>query len=186
MTETPLSITMIGAAYDDAWAPAESSGTPTAAPIRAIGHAASGAPWSSSCRSHFYRVQPGGTGGLPGLHRRRSPAGLTFDVQVDDAVQPPSRPRPSRWSVRIGLPSGSTRRERAGLHQRVRARVIEAYRTHRAFCRLRTRSCSTQLIPRHRGSVSPSSNGSRCKLPRRVRPAFLTVRPDFTIEVATS
>ena len=81
---------------------------------------------------------------------------------------------------------------RRRVHQQAfRARVIEAYRTHCAFCRLRHQELldAAHITADAEASGEPVvSNGlSLCKLHHAAFDRhFLTVRPDYTIEVRQS
>jgi putative restriction endonuclease len=119
------------------------------------------------------------------------PAGLTFSVAVDDVA-----------SIRIGVQATRPMAEgaearcvyltttvRARMHQRgFRERVIEAYRSQCAFCRLRHRELldAAHIIPDQAEMGEPVvSNGiALCKLYHAAFDSFmLGVRPDYVIEV---
>jgi putative restriction endonuclease len=118
------------------------------------------------------------------------PAGLTSMVAVDDMA-----------SWRVDAPALRTAGEddarrmyltttvRTRLHQRdFRERVIEAYRSQCAFCRLRHRELldAAHIIPDRSEMGEPAvTNGiALCKLHHAAFDSFmLGVRPDYVIEV---
>ena len=144
----------------------------------------------------FWRVQPGlYLAAFPVFIVGDHPAELTFDVQVDDPVVA-SATVPARV-VRQRGPRGDPARVRDGdrsrrVHQQAfRARVIEAYRTHCALCRLRHQELldAAHITADIEATGEPVvSNGlSLCKLHHAAFDRhFLTVRPDYTIEVRRS
>lgn len=123
------------------------------------------------------------------------PEQLSFDVQVDDVAQ---LARPSQPLDRVSEDRAAIRREyvtsvvRRRLHQQAfRARVIEAYRTRCAFCRLRHRelldAAHITADAAEAGEPVVSNGLSLCKLHHAAFDRhFLTVRPDFTVEVRSS
>lgn len=120
---------------------------------------------------------------------------LSFDVQVDDAAQ---LNRPSEPLDMVSEDRDAIRREyvtsivRRRLHQQAfRARVIEAYRTRCAFCRLRHRelldAAHITADAAETGEPVVSNGLSLCKLHHAAFDRhFLTVRPDYVIEVRRS
>ena len=144
----------------------------------------------------FYRVQPGQyLASFPVFIVGDQPPQLSFDVQVDDQVavaQPPvaeSIVSEDRAAIRREYVTSIVRRR---VHQQAfRARVIEAYRTHCALCRLRHQELldAAHITPDIEVTGEPVvSNGlSLCKLHHAAYDRhFLTVRPDYTIEVRRS
>ena len=121
--------------------------------------------------------------------------GGSFDVQVDDAaqlVQPPApldRVSEDRATIRREYVTSVVRRR---LHQQAfRARVIEAYRTRCAFCRLRHQelldAAHITADAAETGEPVVSNGLSLCKLHHAAFDRhFLTVRPDYVIEVRRS
>ena len=120
---------------------------------------------------------------------------LSFEVQVDDAAQLNRPPEPrdmvseDRAAIRREYVTSIVRRR---VHQlSFRARVIEAYRTRCAFCRLRHQELLDAAHITADAAVTGEpvvSNGlSLCKLHHAAFDRqFLTVRPDYTIEVRQS
>jgi putative restriction endonuclease len=120
---------------------------------------------------------------------------LVFDVQVDDAalLAPPNAPidavAEDRAAIRREYVTSVVRRR---LHQQAfRARVIEAYRTHCAFCRLRHQelldAAHITADAEEAGEPVVSNGLSLCKLHHAAFDRhFLAVRPDYTIEVRQS
>jgi putative restriction endonuclease len=123
------------------------------------------------------------------------PDRLRFDVQVDDvseAMRPPEAldvVSEDRAAIRREYVTSIVRRR---LHQQAfRARVIEAYRTRCAFCRLRHQELldAAHITADADATGEPVvSNGlSLCKLHHAAYDRhFLTVRPDYIIEVRRS
>jgi putative restriction endonuclease len=145
---------------------------------------------------YFYRVQPGQyLAAFPVYIVGDHPAELAFDVAVDDPLtlaQPPtaeSLVSEERAEIRREYITATVRRR---VHQQAfRARVIEAYRTHCALCRLRHQelldaahiTADAELT----GEPVVSNGLSLCKLHHAAFDRhFLTVRPDYTIEVRRS
>jgi putative restriction endonuclease len=199
MTEAPLSITTIpGGPYDDSVGTGGAlqyryRGTDPAHPDnRRLRHAmADQLPliW-------FWRVQPGlYLASFPVFIVGDHPARLTFDVHVDDPLalaQPPeaeSFVSEDRTAIRREYVTATVRRR---LHQQAfRARVIEAYRTHCALCRLRHQelldAAHITADAAETGEPVVSNGLSLCKLHHAAFARhFLTVRPDYTIEVRRS
>jgi putative restriction endonuclease len=125
-----------------------------------------------------------------------SPADLFFDVAVDDAQlvgANPSAPEDAvsedRAEIRREYITALVRRR---LHQQAfRARVIEAYRVQCALCRLRHQELldaahiTADVLPE--GEPVVSNGLSLCKLHHAAYDRhFLTVRPDYIIEVRRS
>jgi putative restriction endonuclease len=144
----------------------------------------------------FWRFQPGQyIPSFPVFIVGDHPAQLTFDVQVDDALAVAEVPEAESF---VSEDRAAIRREyvtsivRRRLHQQAfRARVIEAYRTHCAFCRLRHQELldAAHITADTEATGEPVvSNGlSLCKLHHAAFDRhFLTVRPDYTIEVRRS
>jgi putative restriction endonuclease len=123
------------------------------------------------------------------------PEQLTFDVQVDDVAQvvPSTEPLDTvsedRAAIRREYITSTVRRR---LHQQAfRARVIEAYRTRCAFCRLRHQelldAAHITADAAETGEPVVSNGLSLCKLHHAAFDRhFLTVRPDYVIEVRGS
>lgn len=123
------------------------------------------------------------------------PERLTFDVQADDVTQmvPASVPTnviaEDRVAIRREYVTSVVRRR---LHQQAfRARVIEAYRTRCAFCRLHHQELldAAHITADSEATGEPVvSNGlSLCKLHHAAFDRhFLTVRPDYVIQVRQS
>ena len=145
---------------------------------------------------YFYRVQPGQyLAAFPVYIVGDHPERLTFDVQVDDVA---ALVRSPDHLDMVSEDRAAIRREyvtsvvRVRLHQQAfRARVIEAYRTRCAFCRLRHQELldAAHITPDSQLAGEPVvSNGlSLCKLHHAAFDRhFLTVRPDYTIEVRRS
>lgn len=120
---------------------------------------------------------------------------LAFDVAVDDVQQ---LSMPTELTSAVAEDRAAIRREyvtaivRRRLHQQAfRARVLEAYRTRCAFCSLRHQELldAAHIIGDAEATGEPLvSNGlSLCKLHHAAFDRhFLTVRPDYTIEVRQS
>ncbi len=146
---------------------------------------------------YFYRLQPGQyLATYPVYIVGDHPADLAFDVQVDDVQQlfsPEVAAAPAiaedRAEIRRGYVTAMVRRR---LHQQAfRARVLEAYRTQCALCRLRHQELldAAHIIGDAEDQGDPVvSNGlSLCKLHHAAFDRhFLTVRPDYLIEVRQS
>jgi putative restriction endonuclease len=123
------------------------------------------------------------------------PERLSFDVQVDDVAQLVRPPDPvdmvneDRAAIRREYVTSIVRRR---LHQQsFRARVIEAYRTRCAFCRLRHHelldAAHITADAAETGEPVVSNGLSLCKLHHAAFDRhFLTVRPDYVIEVRRS
>jgi putative restriction endonuclease len=123
---------------------------------------------------------------------RDDPAGLTFTVQVDDAehiglgTQLPLTLHDASDEGRRRYITGTVRRR---LHQRAfRERVIEAYRSHCAFCRFRHEELldAAHIIPDAEPEGAPSiPNGlALCKLHHGAFDRhFIGVRPDRVLQV---
>ena len=199
MTEAPLSITTIpGGPYDDSIGSGGAlkyryRGTNPAHPdnrgLRSAMQAQLPLVW-------FWRVQPGQyLAAFPVFIVGDHPHQLTFDVQVDDPLalaQPPeaeSFVSEDRAAIRREYVTAIVRRR---VHQQAfRARVIEAYRTQCALCRLRHQELldAAHITADTEATGEPVvSNGlSLCKLHHAAFDRhFLTVRPDYTIEVRRS
>ena len=145
---------------------------------------------------YFYRIQPGQyLAALPVYIVGEDPERLSFDVQVDDAAQLVQPPAPldmvseDRAAIRREYVTSIVRRR---LHQQAfRARVIEAYRTRCAFCRLRHQelldAAHITADAAETGEPVVSNGLSLCKLHHAAFDRhFLTVRPDYVIEVRRS
>jgi putative restriction endonuclease len=146
---------------------------------------------------YFYRLQPGQyVVAFPVYIVGDHPDRLTFDVQVDDVTQvarpsaePPDMVSEDRAAIRREYVTSVVRRR---LHQQAfRARVIEAYRTHCALCRLRHQevldAAHITADAAETGEPVVSNGLSLCKLHHAAFDRhFLTVRPDYTIEVRRS
>jgi putative restriction endonuclease len=145
----------------------------------------------------FYRLQPGHyLATFPVYIVGDHPADLAFDVQVDDVQQlfaPELGAAPAiaedRAEIRREYVTSIVRRR---LHQQAfRVRVLEAYRTQCALCRLRHQELldAAHIIGDAQDGGDPVvSNGlSLCKLHHAAFDRhFLTVRPDYRIEVRQS
>jgi putative restriction endonuclease len=146
---------------------------------------------------YFYRLQPGQyLATYPVYVAGDHPEELAFDVQVDDVQQlfvPELAATPAiaedRAEIRREYVTSVVRRR---LHQQAfRARVLEAYRTQCALCRLRHQELldAAHIIGDAEATGDPVvSNGlSLCKLHHAAFDRhFLTVRPDYRIEVRRS
>ena len=199
MTEAPLSITTIpGGPYDDSIGSGGAlkyryRGTDPAHPdnrgLRRAMQAQLPLVW-------FWRVQPGQyLAAFPVFIVGDHPQQLTFDVQVDDPV---ALAQPRETESFVSEDRAAIRREyvtaivRRRVHQQAfRARVIEAYRTHCALCRLRHQELldAAHITADTEATGEPVvSNGlSLCKLHHAAFDRhFLTVRPDYTVEVRRS
>jgi putative restriction endonuclease len=199
LCELPLSITTSPKSpYADSWTPDNRlryayRGTDRAHPDnRGLRHAMA----TQTPLVYFFGISPGQyLVTLPVYIVGDHPERLTFDVQVDDVAQ---LMRPSEPLDMISEDRAAIRREyvtsvvRRRLHQQAfRARVIEAYRTHCAFCRLRHQELldAAHITADADATGEPVvSNGlSLCKLHHAAYDRhFLTVRPDYTIEVRRS
>jgi putative restriction endonuclease len=199
MTEAPLSITTIpGGPYDDTMG---SGGTlryryrgtdPAHIDNRGLRRAME----QQLPLVYFYRVQPGRyLVAYPVYIVGDHPAELAFDVAVDDPLVT-SAPSPAesfvsedRESIRRAYITATVRRR---VHQQAfRARVIEAYRTQCALCRLRHQelldAAHITADVMETGEPVVSNGLSLCKLHHAAFDRhFLTVRPDYTIEVRRS
>jgi len=145
---------------------------------------------------YFFGIAPGQyMVSLPVYIVGDHPERLSFDVQVDDMGQ---LARPSEPLDMVSEDRAAIRREyvtsivRRRLHQQAfRARVIEAYRTRCAFCRLRHQelldAAHITADAAETGEPVVSNGLSLCKLHHAAFDRhFLTVRPDYTIEVRRS
>lgn len=145
---------------------------------------------------YFFGIRPGHyMATLPVYIVGDDPERLSFDVQVDDAAQ---LSRPPESLDRVSEDRAAIRREyvtsivRRRLHQQAfRARVIEAYRTRCAFCRLRHQelldAAHITADAAETGEPVVSNGLSLCKLHHAAFDRhFLTVRPDYVIEVRRS
>jgi putative restriction endonuclease len=146
---------------------------------------------------YLYRVRPGQyLATFPVYIVGDHPADLAFHVQVDDVQQlfaPEVAATPAiaedRAEIRREYVTSLVRRR---LHQQAfRARVLEAYRTQCALCRLRHQELldAAHIIGDTEAEGDPVvSNGlSLCKLHHAAFDRhFLTVRPDYRIEVRQS
>ena len=198
--ELPLSITTAPRGpYDDAWSPAgllryAYRGTDPAHPDnRGLRLAME----RQAPLVYFFGLEPGQyVASFPVFVVRDNPQTLTFEVAVDDIqqlavldAQPASAIAEERTEIRREYVTAVVRRR---LHQQAfRARVIEAYRTHCAFCRLRHQELldAAHITADSETTGEPVvSNGlSLCKLHHAAFDRhFLTVRPDYTIEVRQS
>jgi putative restriction endonuclease len=145
---------------------------------------------------YFFGIAPGQyMVSLPVYIVGDHPEQLSFDVQVDDvaqitpSVEPVHLVSEDRAAIRREYVTSIVRRR---LHQQAfRARVIEAYRTRCAFCRLRHQELldAAHITADAQSTGEPVvSNGlSLCKLHHAAFDRhFLTVRPDYVIEVRQS
>ena len=199
MTQAPLSITTIpGGPYDDSMGSGGAlryryRGTDPAHPDnRGLRRAMQ----EQRPLIYFYRVQPGQyLAAFPVFIVGDNPSALTFDVAVDDPLVLAQAPEAESF---VSEDRAAIRREyvtaivRRRVHQQAfRARVIEAYRTHCALCRLRHQELldAAHITADVAATGEPVvSNGlSLCKLHHAAFDRhFLTVRPDYTIEVSHS
>ncbi len=199
LTDAPLSITTAPRGpYDDAWGAGgllryAYRGTDPAHPDnrglrRAMEH--------QIPLVYFYGLAPGQyLPAFPVFIVADRLAQLAFDVAVDDIQQ---LALTHELSSVIAEERADIRREyvtavvRRRLHQQAfRARVIEAYRTRCAFCRLRHQELldAAHITADSDATGEPVvSNGlSLCKLHHAAFDRhFLTVRPDYVIEVRQS
>jgi putative restriction endonuclease len=145
---------------------------------------------------YFYGLAPGQyLPAFPVFIVGDHPAQLAFDVAVDDVqqlalgVEPPSAVAEDRAAIRREYVTAVVRRR---LHQQAfRARVLEAYRTRCAFCRLRHQelldAAHITADMEEMGEPVVSNGLSLCKLHHAAFDRhFLTVRPDYVIEVRRS
>lgn len=144
---------------------------------------------------YFYGLAPGQyLPAFPVFIVGDRPDELAFDVAVDDqqlalSVQPEPAIAEDRAEIRREYVTAIVRRR---LHQQAfRTRVIEAYRTRCAFCRLRHQELldAAHITADSEVTGEPLvSNGlSLCKLHHAAFDRhFLTVRPDYVIEVRRS
>lgn len=199
MCEMPLSITTSpNGPYADAWTPdnrlryAYRGTDPGHADNRGLRRAMQ----TQTPLVYFFGIAPGRyLVTMPVFIVGDQPARLSFDVQVDDAAQLMQAPAPldlvaeDRAAIRREYVTSIVRRR---LHQQAfRARVIEAYRTRCAFCRLRHQELldAAHITPDADAGGEPIvSNGlSLCKLHHAAFDRhFLAVRPDYIIEVRPS
>lgn len=195
--EVPLSITTIPGQYPDAMGGATLAyayrGTDPAHPDnRGLRRAMQ----QQLPLVYFYRLQPGQyLAAFPVYIVGDHPEQLSFDVQVDDVAQ--LAPTPEAVDM-VSEDRAAIRREyvtavvRRRLHQQAfRARVIEAYRTRCAFCRLRHQelldAAHITADAAETGEPVVSNGLSLCKLHHAAFDRhFLTVRPDYVIEVRRS
>jgi putative restriction endonuclease len=143
----------------------------------------------------FYRLRPGYyTCARPVYIVRDDPSHLCFEVAVDDATQVAAPLRTSaiaedRAEIRREYVTATFRRR---LHQQAfREQVLEAYREQCSLCRLRHRELldAAHIVADAEDEGDPVvSNGlALCKLHHAAFDSFfLTVRPDYTIEVRRS
>lgn len=198
--DVPISITTAPRGpYDDAWSPSgllryAYRGTDPAHPDnRGLRLAMA----RQTPLVYFFGLEPGQyVASFPVFVVRDKPQALTFEVAVDDVqqlavadAQPASAIAEERTEIRREYVTAVVRRR---LHQHAfRARVIEAYRTRCAFCRLRHQelldaadiTADSELA----GEPIVSNGLSLCKLHHAAFDRhFLTVRPDYVIEVRQS
>lgn len=146
--------------------------------------------------AYFFGIAPGQyMASFPVYIVGDHPAQLSFDVQVDDpvhlgtALPSPDMVSEDRAAIRREYVTAVVRRR---LHQQAfRARVIEAYRTRCAFCRLRHQelldAAHITADAAETGEPVVSNGLALCKLHHAAFDRhFLTVRPDYTIEVRRS
>lgn len=143
----------------------------------------------------FYRLRPGFyTCAKPVLIVGDDPANLRFSVAVDDlalliADSSGSRVSEDRAEIRREYVTATFRRR---LHQQAfREQILEAYREQCSLCRLRHRELldAAHIVADAEDEGDPVvSNGlALCKLHHAAFDNFfLTVRPDYTIEVRRS
>jgi putative restriction endonuclease len=197
LCDAPLSITTIPGQYPD-----EMGGGTLAYAYRGIdpGHADNRGLRQAMQQQlpmvYFYRLQPGRyLAAFPVYIVGDHPDRLTFDVQVDDVLQLERSAEPvdmvseDRAAIRREYVTSIVRRR---LHQQAfRARVIEAYRTHCALCRLRHQelldAAHITADAEENGEPVVSNGLALCKLHHAAFDRhFLTVRPDYVIEVRQS
>ena len=197
LCEVPLSITTIPGQYPDAM----DAGTLAYAyrgtdPSHPDNRGLRRAMQQQTPLVYFYRLQPGQyLAAFPVYIVGDHPERLSFDVQVDDAAQLARPPEPfdlvreDRAAIRREYVTSIVRRR---LHQQAfRSRVIEAYRTRCAFCRLRHQelldAAHITADAAETGEPVVSNGLSLCKLHHAAFDRhFLTVRPDYVIEVRRS
>jgi putative restriction endonuclease len=118
-------------------------------------------------------------------------AALTFKIAVDDVASIAARSEPS-FSVNEGTEARQayiTATIRQRLHQRTfRERVLDAYRSQCAFCRLRHRELldAAHIVPDYLPEGRPTVNNglALCKLHHAVYDRFLIgVSPDYVLRV---
>jgi putative restriction endonuclease len=143
----------------------------------------------------FYRLRPGYyLSARPVYIVGDDPLRLSFDVAVDDVGQLEASGRQSgaaedRAAIRREYVTASFRRR---LHQQAfRERVLDAYREQCSLCRLRHRELldAAHIVADAEDEGDPIvSNGlALCKLHHAAFDSFfLTIRPDYTIEVRGS
>lgn len=199
MTEAPLSITTIpGGPYDDGMGSGgvlryRYRGTDPAHPDN---RGLRNAMRRQLPLIYFYRVRAGEyLAAFPVFVVGDHPAELAFDVAVDDPIAlvdvPPTLSAVSedRAAIRREYVTAIVRRR---VHQQAfRVRVIEAYRTHCALCRLRHQelldAAHITADSLETGEPLVSNGLSLCKLHHAAFDRhFLTVRPNYTIEVRRS
>ena len=199
LTEAPLSITTAPSGpYDDAW---KSGGLLRYAyrgtdPSHPDNRGLRRAMQHQLPLAYFYGLAPGQyLPAFPVFIVDDRPAELAFDVAVDDLQQLARTAEPSsaiaeeRTEIRREYVTAVVRRR---LHQQAfRARVIQAYRTRCAVCRLRHQELldAAHITADSQATGEPVvSNGlSLCKLHHAAFDRhFLTVRPDYIIEVRQS
>jgi len=122
---------------------------------------------------------------------RDDPAALTFEIAVDDVGSVAVRAEPSH-GVNEGIEARQayiTATVRQRLHQRAfRERVLEAYRSQCAFCRLRHRELldAAHIVPDYLSEGPPTVNNglALCKLHHAAYDRFLIgVSPDYVLRV---
>lgn len=198
LCELPLSITTSPKSpYADSWTPDNRlryayRGTD---PAHADNRGLRQARHTETPLVYFFGIEPGQyMPSFPVYIVGDRPDLLTFEVQVDDPAQlslqePVDAVAEDRAAIRREYVTASVRRR---LHQQAfRARVIEAYRTHCAFCRLRHQELldAAHITADSEATGEPVvSNGlSLCKLHHAAFDRnFIGVRPDYTIEVRRS
>ena len=200
LCDVPLSITTAPRGpYDDAWSPSgllryAYRGTDPAHPDN---RGLRVAMQEQRPLVYFYGLAPGQyLPAFPVFIVADHPESLTFEVAVDDAQQvmvatpqPPSAIAEDRVEIRREYVTAVVRRR---LHQQAfRVRVIEAYRTRCAFCRLRHQelldAAHITADSEETGEPVVSNGLSLCKLHHAAFDRhFLTVRPDYVIEVRQS
>jgi putative restriction endonuclease len=198
LCELPLSITTSPKSpYADSWTPdnrlryAYRGTDPAHADNRGLRQARQ----TQTPLVYFFGIEPGRyMPSFPVYIVGDHPDLLTFEVQVDDPAQlsqqePVDAVAEDRATIRREYVTSVVRRR---LHQQAfRARVIEAYRTHCAFCRLRHQELldAAHITADSEATGEPVvSNGlSLCKLHHAAFDRnFIGVRPDYTIEVRRS
>ncbi len=199
LCEVPLSITTSPRSpYADSWTPdnrlcyAYRGTDPAHADNRGLRRAMQ----TQTPLVYFFGIAPGQyMVSLPVYIVGDDPGRLSFDVQVDDVAQlvRPAEPldmvSEDRAAIRREYVTSTVRRR---LHQQAfRARVIEAYRTRCAVCRLRHQelldAAHITADAAEAGDPVVSNGLSLCKLHHAAFDRhFLTVRPDYVIEVRRS